>query len=55
MGRVVVVSVKVPKEMIKEIDKLVDEGVFSSRSELIRRALAILITKYNKSGSGFKL
>lgn len=49
MGRVVVISVKMPKEMVEEIDKLVDNGKFSSRSEVIRRALAILITNYSST------
>lgn len=47
MGKVVIVTVKVPREMVEEIDRLVNEGKFNSRSELIRRALAFIITKYN--------
>lgn len=46
MGRVVVVSVKMPKELLKELDKLVEEGMFSSRSEAIRRGIALLIRNY---------
>ncbi len=46
MGRVVVISVKVPREMIEEVDKLIRAGLFSSRSEAIRRAIAMLIKEY---------
>ncbi|OYT56669.1 MAG: CopG family transcriptional regulator [Desulfurococcales archaeon ex4484_217_2] len=48
MGRVVVVSVKMPKELLRELDKLVEEGLFSSRSEAIRRGIALLIRNYYK-------
>lgn len=47
MGKVVIVTVKVPREVVEEIDRLVLEGKFSSRSELIRRALAFIITRYS--------
>lgn len=47
MGKVVIVTVKVPQEIVEEIDRLVVEGKFNSRSELIRRALAFIITKYS--------
>ncbi len=47
MGRVVILSVKVPKEIVEEIDRLIKNGVFSSRSEAIRRAMALLIRKYS--------
>ncbi len=47
MGKVVVVSVKMPKELLKEIDRLVEKGIFTSRSEAIRRGIALLIRNYN--------
>ena len=47
MGRVVILSVKVPKEIVEEIDRLIKYGIFSSRSEAIRRAMALLIRKYS--------
>ncbi|HIQ03746.1 MAG TPA: ribbon-helix-helix protein, CopG family [Desulfurococcales archaeon] len=49
MGRVVILSVKVPKEIVEEIDKLIKSGIFSSRSEAIRRAMALLIKEYSGS------
>lgn len=47
MRKVVIVSVKLPKELLREIDKLVEQGFFSSRSEAIRRGIALLIKNYN--------
>lgn len=33
------INVSLPKKMKKEVDKMVDEGNYASRSELIREAL----------------
>jgi len=54
MGRVVVVTVKVPREMVEEIDRLVQLGLFASRSEAIRRAMALLIRKFSDPEGGRK-
>jgi len=35
------VQVRVPKEKVKEIDKLVKEGVFKSRSDAIRTMIEL--------------
>jgi len=44
-GDSVVVTCKIPKELVEAIDKLVEEGVFSSRSEAIRYAVGELVSK----------
>ncbi|NAZ12431.1 MAG: ribbon-helix-helix protein, CopG family [Desulfurococcales archaeon] len=38
------VTFKIPKELIEEVDNLVNKGLFSSRSEAIRYAIGMLIT-----------
>jgi len=37
------VSVKIPKAVVRSIDKLVERGVYRSRSELVRAAVAELL------------
>jgi len=44
----VVVSFKIKRSVIEKLDKLVDKGVFPSRSEAIRYAILILISKLQK-------
>ncbi|MEM1619354.1 MAG: ribbon-helix-helix domain-containing protein [Fervidicoccaceae archaeon] len=43
VGRCVVLSCKVPRELVEALDELVEEGVFASRSDAVRRALGSLI------------
>jgi len=43
--RLVLVSFRIPKQMLDELDELVREGVFSSRSEAIRAAIRDLIIR----------
>ena len=43
--RLVLVSFRIPKQMLDELDELVREGVFSSRSEAIRTAIRDLIIR----------
>jgi Arc/MetJ-type ribon-helix-helix transcriptional regulator len=43
--RMVLISVHLPKQMLEEIDELVKQGVFPSRSEAIRIAIRDLLYK----------
>lgn len=53
MGRTVTVTFKVPSEVIEKLDALIASGVFSSRSEALRRALILLLRQYEgKAGEG---
>ena len=42
----VVVSFKARRKLIDKLDKLVESGVFPSRSEAIREAIVMLLKKY---------
>lgn len=42
-SRSVLVTCKIPKELIGAIDKMVEQGIFSSRSEAIRYAIGYMI------------
>jgi len=42
----IVISFKARKRLIDKLDRLVENGVFPSRSEAIREAINMLITKY---------
>ena len=46
-SRMYIVSVKLPLELIVKADWLVDKGYFSSRSEVIREGLRLLMKLYN--------
>ncbi|MEM2370584.1 MAG: ribbon-helix-helix domain-containing protein [Candidatus Bathyarchaeia archaeon] len=46
------VSFYVTREMCREMNALVSEGRFRSRSELIRTAIALLITEIRKTKIG---
>jgi len=39
----VIVTVRLPRRLVEEIDRLVDNGVFESRSDAIRRAISFLV------------
>ncbi len=45
-SRVLLITFKAPRELIEEADKLVEAGFFSSRSEVLRYALSMLINNY---------
>ncbi len=45
-SRVLLITFKAPRELIEEADKLVEAGLFSSRSEVLRYALSMLINNY---------
>ena len=42
------ISVRIPDELLKEVDYLVEKGVFQSRAEAIRYALRIMLQQYKK-------
>ncbi len=46
-SRSVLITCKVPIELVDIIDKMVEEGVFSSRSEAIRYAIGSMISMGN--------
>jgi len=48
MGRTIIVTFKAPIELVHKLDELIEKGVFSSRSEALRRALALLIAEYSE-------
>jgi Arc/MetJ-type ribon-helix-helix transcriptional regulator len=48
MGGRVYVSFKVPKELVREMDRWVKKGWFRSRSELIRFALIFFLIELRK-------
>ena len=41
--RTVVITLHVPEKMLRELDRLVEEGRFRNRSEAIRFAIAMLL------------
>ena len=46
----VLITCKVPSEIVDVIDKMVSEGLFSSRSEAIRYAIGSMISSVPVSG-----
>jgi len=52
--KMVLISVHIPKQMLDELDKLVQEGRFPNRSEAIRVAIRDLLLKEraNRSREG---
>ncbi len=51
-SRVLLITFKAPRELIEEADKLVEAGFFSSRSEVLRYALSMLINNYRTYNNG---
>ncbi|MFB6471192.1 MAG: ribbon-helix-helix domain-containing protein [Vulcanisaeta sp. AZ3] len=45
--KMVLISVHIPKQMLEELDELVKQGVFPSRSEAIRISIRDLLYKEN--------
>lgn len=43
--RMVLISVHIPRQMLEELDRLVQEGRFPNRSEAIRTAIRDLLLK----------
>ena len=46
MTQTVIVSFKAPVELVEKLDDLVQSGVFRNRSEALRYALVLLVTRY---------
>jgi len=46
-GKMMLISVHVPRQMLEELDELVRRGVFPSRSEAIRIAIRELLLREN--------
>ncbi|WP_236698113.1 ribbon-helix-helix domain-containing protein [Pyrodictium occultum] len=46
MPQTVIVTFKAPVELVERLDELVRSGVFRNRSEALRRALVMLISRY---------
>jgi Arc/MetJ-type ribon-helix-helix transcriptional regulator len=46
--KMILISVHLPKQMLQELDELVRQGKFPSRSEAIRVAVRDLILKENE-------
>jgi Arc/MetJ-type ribon-helix-helix transcriptional regulator len=44
------ITVKLPEYLVKAIDRLVEVGVFYSRSDAVREAVRMLMDKYYNSG-----
>ena len=42
------VSFKVTEEILRKMDELVEQGIFVSRSDLIRSAIRMLFEQYEK-------
>jgi Predicted transcriptional regulators containing the CopG/Arc/MetJ DNA-binding domain and a metal-binding domain len=45
-SKLTLISLKIPMALLKEVDELVEKGVFVSRSEAIREALKLLLSRY---------
>ena len=48
--KMVLISVHIPKQMLEELDELVKQGAFPSRSEAIRIAIRDLLYRENSRG-----
>jgi len=48
MKKTVLLQVRVPERIVKELDKLIELGVFRSRSEAIAESLRKLLLEYSK-------
>jgi Arc/MetJ-type ribon-helix-helix transcriptional regulator len=44
------ITVKIPEYLLRMIDRLVEEGVFYSRSDAVREAVRMLVEKYFNLG-----
>jgi Arc/MetJ-type ribon-helix-helix transcriptional regulator len=52
MSDTVILSFKVPAQLVERLDELVREGLFRNRSEALRHALVLLINQYRGRGLG---
>ena len=47
-----VITVRLPEHLLKEIDDLVEKGVFTTRAEAIRAAIRALLERYKTGVKG---
>lgn len=45
---IIIISLKMPVAVVRDLDKLVEKKIFSSRSEAVRQAVRELLTKYQR-------
>jgi transcriptional regulator, CopG family len=45
-SKLTLITVKIPMRILREVDELVAQGIFASRSEAIREALKLLLSHY---------
>ncbi len=50
-----IISVSLPDEYLKELDRIVEKEGFSSRSEAIRHSLDLLISSEDGEGNGYRM
>jgi len=46
MKETIIVTFKAPRQLIEEVDKLVNMGLYNSRSEVFRHALALFLSNF---------
>lgn len=44
-------QIRLPEEIVKQVDKLVHQGFFSSRSDLLKEAVRKYVLEFNYAGS----
>jgi len=49
MNNGVTISFRLPKNLIEEIDKIVEQGLFQSRSDFVREAIRFYIIKLRET------
>ena len=45
-SKLTIISIKIPMEQLKQLDSLVQQGLYASRSEAIREAIRLLLSGY---------
>ncbi len=50
MPKTIIITFKAPAELVERLDELVSAGLFRNRSEALRHALVMLISKYGVMG-----
>jgi len=51
MKKTILLQVRVPERIVKELDKLIELGIFKSRSEAVAESLRKLLLEYSKLAS----
>lgn len=49
MSKSVTISFRLPKNLIEEIDRVVEQGMFQSRSDFVREAIRFYIIKLREA------